>query len=44
MSVAEDWDIESLIDWFHEPASLICSGFDASDELRIESRRWFYLP
>jgi GNAT superfamily N-acetyltransferase len=30
----EDADIDGLVDWFHEPASLICSGFDASDELR----------
>ena len=25
---------QGLIDWFGEPASLICSGFDAPDELR----------
>ena len=30
----EDADIEGLTDWFHEPASLICSGFEAPDELR----------
>ena len=30
----EDADIEGLIDWFGEPASLICSGFEAPDELR----------
>jgi GNAT superfamily N-acetyltransferase len=30
----DDADVEGLIDWFQEPASLICSGFEAPDELR----------
>jgi GNAT superfamily N-acetyltransferase len=30
----EDADVEALIHWFEEPASLICSGFEAPDELR----------
>ena len=30
----DDADIEGLTDWFDEPASLICSGFEASDDLR----------
>jgi len=30
----EDADIEGLADWFDEPASLICSGFEAPDVLR----------
>jgi GNAT superfamily N-acetyltransferase len=30
----DDADIDGLVEWFHEPASLICSGFEASDELR----------
>jgi GNAT superfamily N-acetyltransferase len=30
----EDADVEPLVGWFDVPASLICSGFDASDELR----------
>ena len=30
----DDADIEGLVEWFDEPASLICSGFEASDELR----------
>jgi GNAT superfamily N-acetyltransferase len=30
----EDADVEPLVEWFDVPASLICSGFDASDEVR----------
>ena len=29
-----DADVAGLLGWFEAPASLICSGFDASDELR----------
>jgi GNAT superfamily N-acetyltransferase len=30
----ENADVERVLDWFGEPASLICSGFEAPDELR----------
>jgi GNAT superfamily N-acetyltransferase len=30
----EDADPAGLVEWFEEPASLVCSGFDAPDELR----------
>jgi GNAT superfamily N-acetyltransferase len=30
----EDVDVEPLLGWFRAPASLICSGFEASDGLR----------
>jgi GNAT superfamily N-acetyltransferase len=30
----EDADLEPLLGWFRAPASLICSGFEASDEPR----------
>jgi predicted N-acetyltransferase YhbS len=34
MLECEDAELAGLVEWIREPASLICSGFDASDELR----------